>query len=153
MSLKPIPGSLIGINEAASIFANYQNNSLPKTKDGIMHYRDGVERHGSPPCVVISIAEFNDSQTSGLIVVPIISAANVDLGKFKNVPSTWVRVVSQGEPGFALVEQGVRLSPSPKLKYNFEPLIGSPEAAKLLGNIHVKTLQRYARQGGCPDIK
>ena len=29
--------------------------------------------------------------------------------------------------------------------HGFEPLIGSCEAAKLLGNIHVKTLQRYAR--------
>jgi mRNA-degrading endonuclease toxin of MazEF toxin-antitoxin module len=48
----------------------------------------------------ISTAEFNDSQAEGLIVVPMISAVNVDL-----VPSTWVRVVAQGEPGFALVEQ------------------------------------------------
>jgi len=37
------------------------------------------------------------------IVVPIISAVNVDLAKFKNVPSTWIRIVSQGEPGFALL--------------------------------------------------
>ena len=40
-----------------------------------------------------------------MIVVPIISAVNVDLAKFKKVPSTWVRVVAQGEPGFALIEQ------------------------------------------------
>ena len=33
------------------------------------------------------------------------SGVNVDLAKFKKVPSTWVRVVSQGEPGFALIEQ------------------------------------------------
>jgi mRNA-degrading endonuclease toxin of MazEF toxin-antitoxin module len=78
---------------------------LTETTDGIVHYRDGVERHGSPPCVVISTAEFNDSQVEGLVVVPMISAVNVDLAKFKNVPSTWVRVVAQGEPGFALVEQ------------------------------------------------
>jgi excisionase family DNA binding protein len=32
----------------------------------------------------------------------------------------------------------------------FEPLIGSLEAARLLGNIHVKTLQRYARHGRVP---
>ena len=70
-----------------------------------MHQRDGVERHGSPPGVVISAAEFNDGQANGLIIVPIISAVNVDLSKFKKVPSTWVRVVAQGEPGFALVEQ------------------------------------------------
>jgi excisionase family DNA binding protein len=42
---------------------------------------------------------------------------------------------------------------SQKLKHSFEPLIGSPEAAKLLGNIHVKTLQRYARRGSLPGYQ
>lgn len=35
----------------------------------------------------------------------------------------------------------------------FEPLLDSIEAAKLLGNIHVKTLQRYARQGRIPGYQ
>jgi excisionase family DNA binding protein len=35
----------------------------------------------------------------------------------------------------------------------FEPLIASPEAARLLGNIHVKTLQRYARRGNLPGYQ
>jgi excisionase family DNA binding protein len=35
----------------------------------------------------------------------------------------------------------------------FEPLLDSREAAKLLGNIHVKTLQRYARQGELPGYR
>jgi excisionase family DNA binding protein len=35
----------------------------------------------------------------------------------------------------------------------FESLIGSPEAAKLLGNIHVKILQRYARQKHIPGYQ
>lgn len=35
----------------------------------------------------------------------------------------------------------------------FEPLIGSIDAAKLLGNIHVKTLQRYARQKRIPGYQ
>ena len=35
----------------------------------------------------------------------------------------------------------------------FEPLIGSPQAAKMLGNIHVKTLQRYARLGRLPGYQ
>jgi excisionase family DNA binding protein len=47
----------------------------------------------------------------------------------------------------------MQLRPSPKLNYDFEPLIGSPEAAKLLGNIHVKTLQRYARLGRLPGYQ
>lgn len=35
----------------------------------------------------------------------------------------------------------------------FEPLIGSLEAAKLLGNIHIKTLQRYARHQRVPGYQ
>src|SRR5215471_12489390 len=36
---------------------------------------------------------------------------------------------------------------------DFEPLIGSCEAARLLGNIHVKTLQRYARHARIPGYQ
>jgi excisionase family DNA binding protein len=35
----------------------------------------------------------------------------------------------------------------------FEPLLGSEDAARLLGNIHVKTLQKYARQGSVPGYR
>lgn len=35
----------------------------------------------------------------------------------------------------------------------FEPLIDSAQAASLLGNIHVKTLQRYARAGNIPGYQ
>jgi len=35
----------------------------------------------------------------------------------------------------------------------FEPLVGCEEAARLLGNIHVKTLQRYSRQGTVPGYR
>ena len=44
-------------------------------------------------------------------------------------------------------------TPSHKPGNAFEPLIPSPEAAKLLGNIHVKTLQRYARHGMVPGYQ
>jgi excisionase family DNA binding protein len=43
--------------------------------------------------------------------------------------------------------------PSQESEPAFETLIGSPEAAKLLGNIHVKTLQRYARTGSLPGYQ
>jgi excisionase family DNA binding protein len=35
----------------------------------------------------------------------------------------------------------------------FEPLLDSEQAARLLGNIHVKTLQRYARLGVVPSYR
>jgi excisionase family DNA binding protein len=43
-------------------------------------------------------------------------------------------------------------SPVAKMR-DFEPLIGSSQAAQLLGNIHVKTLQRYARRGLLPGYQ
>jgi excisionase family DNA binding protein len=49
------------------------------------------------------------------------------------------------------VETAAAHSRKPAL--NFEPLIGSSEAAKLLGNIHVKTLQRYARRQRIPGYQ
>lgn len=36
---------------------------------------------------------------------------------------------------------------------HFEPLLGSEQAARLLGNIHVKTLQRYARKEAIPGYR
>jgi excisionase family DNA binding protein len=35
----------------------------------------------------------------------------------------------------------------------FEPLLACGDAARILGNIHVKTLQRYARQGTVPGYR
>jgi len=47
----------------------------------------------------------------------------------------------------------VALARSQKATPGFEPLIGSLEAAKLLGNIHIKTLQRYARHQRVPGYQ
>jgi excisionase family DNA binding protein len=47
------------------------------------------------------------------------------------------------------VENGSAAKPA----HGFEPLISSSEAARLLGNIHVKTLQRYARHGCVPGYQ
>src|SRR2546430_11800537 len=49
--------------------------------------------------------------------------------------------------------QASTLKPSQESKPAFEALIASPEAAKSLGNIHVKTLQRYARTGSLPGYQ
>jgi len=46
-----------------------------------------------------------------------------------------------------------RRSRTTAYKDDFEPLISSGSAARLLGNIHVKTLQRYARIGRLPGYQ
>ena len=105
MSMKRVPRKPDRYKRGGIYLCDLPKQIVSETTDGVVHYRDGVERHGSPPCVVISTDDFNDSQANCLIVVPIISGVNVDLAPFKKVPSTWVRIVSQGEPGFALIEQ------------------------------------------------
>ena len=57
----------------------------------------------------------------------------------------------KGQNETQAVAVALRRSQNPTL--GFEPLIGSPQAAKLLGNIHVKTLQRYARQRRIPGYQ
>jgi excisionase family DNA binding protein len=65
------------------------------------------------------------------------------------------RAATGGEDGVPPTHPSI---PSPAGSYVtaqrvFEPLIGSGEAARLLGNIHVKTLQRYARDGNLPGYQ
>jgi excisionase family DNA binding protein len=46
-----------------------------------------------------------------------------------------------------------RVPPHAERGNAFEALISSTEAARLLGNLHVKTLQRYARLGRLPGYR
>ena len=47
----------------------------------------------------------------------------------------------------------VRSSSPEQPMQSFEPLIDSYDAARLLGNIHIKTLQRYARHRRVPGYQ
>ena len=48
---------------------------------------------------------------------------------------------------------GQAASMPPGIGVAFESLISSTQAARLLGNLHVKTLQRYARLGRLPGYQ
>jgi excisionase family DNA binding protein len=58
------------------------------------------------------------------------------------------KISKNGSPAVA-----VALARAQQATPAFEPLIGSLDAAKLLGNIHIKTLQRYARQKRVPGYQ
>jgi len=75
---------------------------------------------------------------------------------FENPFHAATQLATTGHEGRDVVDASAGMrprTPSQKLKHPFEPLMGSPEAAKLLGNIHVKTLQRYARRGSLPGYQ
>ena len=65
------------------------------------------------------------------------------------------RAATEGEKRDAATSSAAapELKRAKQLGQTFEPLISSPDAAKLLGNIHVKTLQRYARRGQIPGYQ
>jgi excisionase family DNA binding protein len=57
------------------------------------------------------------------------------------------------ESGEEVLSAPAAVSATNELRQVFEPLIGCEAAARLLGNIHVKTLQRYARRGTLPGYR
>jgi len=65
------------------------------------------------------------------------------------------RAATEGEKRDAATSSAAapELKRAKQLGQTFEPLISSADAAKLLGNIHVKTLQRYARRGKIPGYQ
>jgi mRNA-degrading endonuclease toxin of MazEF toxin-antitoxin module len=77
---------------------------MTETTDGRVHHRDGAERNGPHPCVVISTAAFNDFQSQGLIVVSIMSAEKVDTAPHEAFRHAYVRIITKGEPSY-VVEQ------------------------------------------------
>jgi len=84
---------------------NLPMQTVTETTDGKSHHRDGIERDGPHPCVVISTDDFNGGQSDSLIVIPIVHSAKVVLEQYKGIPSSWVRVITKGEPSYAVVDQ------------------------------------------------
>jgi excisionase family DNA binding protein len=73
----------------------------------------------------------------------------------ESVSSTPLDAVTGGEreSGEEVLSAPATVSAVNESRQVFEPLIGCEAAAKLLGNIHVKTLQRYARRGTLPGYR
>ena len=105
MSPKRVQTKPIRFKRGDICICNLPKQPVIEITAGTMHIRDGVEQYGSPPCVVISNGDFNDTEARGVVVVPTRNADKADFAKFKVIPSTWVRVFTKGEPRYALVEQ------------------------------------------------
>lgn len=90
-----------------------------------------------------SWTERADLQSAELSSVRVQSPA----GPCSTVNAASPHAATGGERDDTATDNAVAVGPrSPaKAPHDFEPLLGSCEAARLLGNIHVKTLQRYAR--------
>jgi hypothetical protein len=112
-------------------------------------------RHGSCQTVrdlSTENCEMEENTTSSL-VTGIQNDASPDTHSVSNAAPP--RAATGAQNGCALTQLTVAAlsGPSVTIQREFEPLIGSSEAARLLGNIHVKTLQRYARHGRLPAAR
>lgn len=112
-------------------------------------------RHGSRQVLrSLSDASLIEAQTATL--PPLTPGRNYSSIDADSTANAALRRAATGEEeksenGDAAV--AVALARSQKAMPGFEPLIGSLEAAKLLGNIHIKTLQRYARHQLVPGYQ
>jgi excisionase family DNA binding protein len=112
-------------------------------------------RHGSRQ-VVRSLSGGNCVEEENVTLSPATPGQNHSFAGSDTNPNAASPGAATGEErkteneGHAVA---VTLMRSQKPPFGFEALIGSPEAAKLLGNIHVKTLQRYARHRRIPGYQ
>jgi hypothetical protein len=80
------------------------------------------------------------------------SRTNEQASSFDTRPPEAATRTEEGRRADHNLEHGGRIELTRELLM-FEPLLGSEDAARLLGNIHVKTLQRYARLGNVPGYR
>jgi len=83
---------------------------------------------------------------------PSASRTNEQAGSFVTKSLDAATGKEEGRRADHNIDHGGRMEATRKPPV-FEPLLGSESAARLLGNIHVKTLQRYARQGSVPGYR
>jgi excisionase family DNA binding protein len=104
-------------------------------------------RHG-PRSEVGSLSNGTCAENPPLLELPVASA-------YSSVNAAPPHAATGGEGDEAAAQHTIAPRPRSvgKTPAHFEPLIGSSDAARLLGNIHVKTLQRYARQRRIPGYQ
>jgi excisionase family DNA binding protein len=104
-------------------------------------------RHGSRS-EVVSLSNGTSTENLPSLDPPVASA-------YGNVNAASPPAATGGEGDDAATGHAVAEGPrsAEKPPHRFEPLMGSCDAARLLGNIHVKTLQRYARQRRVPGYQ
>ena len=110
-----------------------------------------TRRHGSRQAVC-GLSDANRTKEENVTSTPLTAAhANAASAPDAAPPRAATGSEKQGAIRYATLAKSTRTNVP--IKGDFEPLISSCEAARLLGNIHVKTLQRYARLGRVPGYQ
>ncbi len=112
-------------------------------------------RHGSRQ-ILRSLSGGNCVKQENVTSSPARASQNHSFASSDNNPNAASPRAATGEER-KIENEGHTVAITPMRSQNpplgFERLIGSPEAAKLLGNIHVKTLQRYVRHRRIPGYR
>src|SRR5579859_250561 len=104
-------------------------------------------RHGSPTSTEISVAGISPlAEAKSHVHDSIAAAPSATSNAAAKQPAT-------GEKSRQPTPWDAFKLPLSQPDGQFEQLLRSDEAARLLGNIHVKTLQRYARAGVLPGYR
>jgi excisionase family DNA binding protein len=112
-------------------------------------------RHGSRQ-TVSSLSDASHIEEETAASPPLARGQNyssIDVGSKANAASRGAATGGDERSTTGSFAHAISRTPSQKFEHAFEPLIATPAAAKLLGDIHVKTLQRYARRGNLPGYQ
>ena len=110
-------------------------------------------RHGSRPIISGSTNQFGNQVQDGTeLPSEVLDLAGMGSAGIERVTPSQVATRDRGNP-LGTNAVGAPNHTSQRAPHSFEPLIGSTDAARLLGNIHVKTLQRYARHQLIPGYR
>jgi len=129
---------------------------LRPTQFGVREHTASPRQHASRLAVdsLPSMSEIlpRDSQhTASTPVLP--SRASERPEPVTTDPRDAATVGERRGTGTEVLSAPATVSASNASRQIFEPLIGCEDAAKMLGDIHVKTLQRYARRGTLPGYR
>jgi excisionase family DNA binding protein len=128
---------------------------LPPTQFGVREHTASPRQHASRLAVDSLPSSYETLQRGSQLRQSTPGLASRAIEGRESVPSKPLDAAIGGERGSGaeVLPAPTTVSASKESRQVFEPLIGCEAAAKLLGNIHVKTLQRYARRGTLPGYR
>jgi excisionase family DNA binding protein len=128
---------------------------LRPTQFGAREHTASPRQHASLLAVdsLPSMSEILPRDSQHRASTPILASRASDPEPVTTDPRDEATGGERRETGAEVLSAPARVSATNASRQVFEPLIGCEAAAKMLGNIHVKTLQRYARRGTLPGYR
>jgi excisionase family DNA binding protein len=125
------------------------------TQFGAREHTASPRQHASRLAVdsLRSLSEILPRDSQHRASTPILTSRASDPEPVTTDPRDEATGGERSETGAEVLSAPARVSSTNASRQVFEPLIGREAAARLLGNIHVKTLQRYARRGTLPGYR